>query len=189
MGKKGEETKQHIRKAAYSLFAEKGFKAVTMKDICEKAELSRGGLYRHYPGTEEIFAEIINEFMQKQEDEFADRIGNGIPATQILEEVLSRYKDEMNDSQASLSVAIYEYYTAAERENNALLIRYEASKRMWKRLIIYGMERGEFRRVDAEAVYDIIVFSYQGVRMYSKMMPIDEKIPERIVKQIKEMLL
>ncbi|TCL59060.1 TetR family transcriptional regulator [Kineothrix alysoides] len=189
MGKKGEETKQHIRKVAYGLFAEKGFKAVTMKDICEKAELSRGGLYRHYPGTEEIFEEIINEFMQKQEDEFADRIENGVPATRILEEVLSRYKSEMKDSGTSLSVAIYEYYTAEKRENNALLMRYGASKRMWQRLIAYGMERGEFRRVDAEAVYDVIVFSYQGVRMYSKMMPIDENIPERIVKQIKEMLL
>ena len=41
--------------------AEKGFKDVTMSDICEKSQLSRGGLYRHYSSTSEIFREIISE--------------------------------------------------------------------------------------------------------------------------------
>ena len=64
MGKKGAKTKE-----AYRLFAEKGFKAVTMTDICEKTGLSRGGLYRYYSGTEEIFSEILSE-----EYVIADRI-------------------------------------------------------------------------------------------------------------------
>lgn len=46
MGLKGELTKQDIREKAYQLFAQKGFKEVTMKDICELTGLSRGGLCR-----------------------------------------------------------------------------------------------------------------------------------------------
>ena len=61
MGVKGEKTKELIRQEAYRLFAEKGFKEVTMKDICVRTGLSRGGLYRHYSGTTEIFAEILSE--------------------------------------------------------------------------------------------------------------------------------
>lgn len=52
MGKKGNETKQHIKEQAKILFANKGFKEVTMKDICEATSLSRGGLYRHYDSTD-----------------------------------------------------------------------------------------------------------------------------------------
>lgn len=189
MGKKGEETKELIRRKAYDLFAEKGFKAVTMKDVCEAAELSRGGLYRHYPGTEELFEEILGELEKRQKDEFADKIEKDLPAAQILDEVLERYKNEMNDSGMSLSIAIYEYYSSRQQENNALRERYNVSKKMWKNLIAYGMERGEFRQVDAEGVYDVIAFAYQGVRMYSKMMPIEEEIPDRIIKQVKELLL
>lgn len=37
---KGEKTKQDIREKAYQLFVEKGFKEVTMKDICELTGLS-----------------------------------------------------------------------------------------------------------------------------------------------------
>ncbi len=40
MGKKGEETKRLIREKAISLFAQKGFKNVTMKDICCETGLS-----------------------------------------------------------------------------------------------------------------------------------------------------
>ena len=61
MGRKGTETKEAIRRQAYQLFAEKGFKAVTMTDICEKTGLSRGGLYRYYSGTGQIFSEILSE--------------------------------------------------------------------------------------------------------------------------------
>lgn len=48
MSNKGEETKKMIKEKACSLFARKGFKNVTMKDICIETGLSRGGLYRHY---------------------------------------------------------------------------------------------------------------------------------------------
>lgn len=44
MGNKGEQTKRLICSAAYELFAQKGFREVTMKDICERTMLSRGGL-------------------------------------------------------------------------------------------------------------------------------------------------
>lgn len=38
MGSKGTKTKEKILQEAYLLFAEKGFKAVTMTDICEKKD-------------------------------------------------------------------------------------------------------------------------------------------------------
>ena len=43
MGQKAESTKELIRREAYRLFADKGFQAVTMADICRQTGLSRGG--------------------------------------------------------------------------------------------------------------------------------------------------
>ena len=97
MSLKGDKTKQDIREKAYQLFAEKGFKDVTMKDICELTGLSRGGLYRHYESTEQIFLEIVNAFSNKQKSEVFTKIEQRIPATTILEELLSRYASEMID--------------------------------------------------------------------------------------------
>ena len=191
MGSKGEKTKQYICKEAYQLFTERGYKNVTMKDICEKTGLSRGGLYRHYASTEQIFSEIVDGFIQMQCNEFSEKIAQHIPAVKILDDVLLRYSNEMLDNKNSLSLAIYEFYSNLEisKTENSVIKQYEASKSMWIELINYGMRNKEFKKVDAEAVFDVIVFSYQGIRMYSKLMKIDPTTPKRVILEIKKLLL
>ena len=127
MSLKGEKTKQEIREKACQLFAEKGFKEVTMKNICELTGLSRGGLYRHYESTGQIFLEIVNAFSDRQKKEVLTKIQRRIPATTILEELLSKYASEMIDSETSLSLAIYEFYSnpAISKEDNSVKRQYE----------------------------------------------------------------
>lgn len=189
MGAKGDKTKQFIKQQAKILFADKGYKDVTMKDICDVTGLSRGGLYRHYNSTEQIFSEIISEFLAGQNDLFSESIEKGMPAAEILDEILDRYKSEMSDARNSLSMAIYEYFSSVEKEENVLSGQYIVSYNSWSMLIRYGISRGEFKQVDIKGVFDIILFAYQGVRMYSRLMPVPKETPERIIEQIKLLLL
>lgn len=191
MGIKGEKTKQYIREKAYQLFAEKGFKEVTMKDICELTGLSRGGLYRHYESTEQIFLEIVDAFTDKQKNEVLTKIEQHIPAAAILEELLSKYESEMLDREKSISLAIYEFYSnpAISKEDNSVKKQYEISRSTWVELINYGIDTKEFNRVNPESVFHVIVFAYQGVRMYSRLMKIDQDIPTQITYEIKKLLL
>ena len=46
---KGERTRERILENAADLFAEKGYTAVTMKDVCEATGLSRGAGDRDLP--------------------------------------------------------------------------------------------------------------------------------------------
>ena len=191
MGKKGDETKRFILEKALSLFAEKGFKNVTMKDICMETGLSRGGLYRHYESTHQIFSEIVDTLMSRQDNELSEKMKNKVPAPIILDEILERYKKEMLDSSGSLSIAILEFYSENQSHNNdnKLFKQYLYSKEMWKNFISYGVERGEFKKVDSEEMIDLIIFSYQGVRMFATILPIDEHIPERLISHVKKALL
>lgn len=191
MSLKGEKTKQEIREKAYHLFARKGFKEVTMKDICELTGLSRGGLYRHYESTEQIFLEIVNGFSDRQKNEVFVKIEQHIPAAEILEELLSRYADEMMDCENSISLAIYEFYSNPEisKEENSVKKQYESAKATWMALINYGIGTKEFNPVNLESVFHVMIFAYQGVRMYSKLMKMDHDIPEQITYEIKRLLL
>lgn len=191
MSLKGDKTKQNIREKAYQLFAEKGFKEVTMKDICEQTGLSRGGLYRHYESTEQIFLEIVNAFSDRQKNEVLTKIGQHIPAAAILEELLSRYADEMMDSENSISLAVYEFYSnsAISKKDNSVKKQYEVSKSTWAELISYGIATKEFNCVNPESVFHVLVFAYQGVRMYSRLMKMDNDIPAQIIYEIKRLLL
>lgn len=114
-----------------------------------------------------------------------------IPARQILSDVLIRYEKEMLDQGSSLSVAMYEFFSNPNisKSDNSITHQYLKSKKMWIELIQYGMERKEFKAVNPEAIFDLLVFSYQGVRMYSVMMNIDVNIPKRIIEQIQLLLL
>ncbi|MHB8896863.1 MAG: TetR/AcrR family transcriptional regulator [Candidatus Geothermincolia bacterium] len=54
------ETKQEkILRAAEEVFAEKGFRGATMKDIAEKVNIQTPGLYYHFHNKEEIYNELI----------------------------------------------------------------------------------------------------------------------------------
>lgn len=191
MSTKGDKTKQIICDEAYKLFSKRGYKDITMKDICEQTGLSRARLFRHYKSVEQIFLEIVNDFSTEQKDKVSAKIVDHIPASTILSEILSRYANEMIDSENSLSQAIYEFYSNPEisKTKNSVITQYGILKSTWIDLINYGMVTKEFKKVNPEGVFDIIIFSYQGVRMYSKLMKIDESIPNKIINEIKRLLL
>lgn len=182
MGEKAEKTKEKIRRAAYRLFAEKGFTKVTMTDICEQTGLSRGGVYRYYSGTADIFLEIISE-----EYVIADRMEEHESAVSILEDMLEAIKCEIMDKEMSLSLAIYEY---ANLGNEELFTRInEKAKQRWKSLIVYGMETKEFKEVNPEQISEVILYYYQGLRMWSRVIPFDERIAEHYAETIQQLLL
>ena len=191
MGRKGDMTKVAIRKAALKLFVQKGFKDVTMKDICEATELSRGGLYMHYGNTKQIFADVINEIMSSLENEVSIKLDNGLSATFILDELLERYQSEMLDRNGSLGLAFYEYYSSIPlSDDNAMLKQYYISKDMLCNLIEYGINKGEFKQVNVGAVVDLLLFSYQGVRLLSSIMPLDDdKISIDSMSEIRGMIV
>lgn len=190
MATKGETTRAYIRSVAYDLFAEKGFKEVTMKDIYTNAKLSSGGLYRHYGGTSEVFSDIVNEIMIDLKTSFTEKITKDMPATQILNEFLDSYQAEMLDLNHSLGLAIYEYFSSvAVAGENLLWQQYKASQDALCELLQYGIRTGEFNPVDCKAVVNLLIFSYQGVRMWSKLIPIETEVPVGIINELKNVIL
>ncbi|AIY06281.1 hypothetical protein Plano_2316 [Planococcus sp. PAMC 21323] len=58
---KAQQTKNRISKIALALFNEKGFTNVTVDEIIEKADSSKGAFYNHFKSKHEIFAEKFKE--------------------------------------------------------------------------------------------------------------------------------
>lgn len=178
---KGQKTKELIMEKAYDLFAEKGFKEVTMTDICTQTGLSRGGLYRHYSGTAEIFKEILS-----REITMEDRIREGESAVQILNEMLLLIREEILEKEKSLSLAIYEYASLGNQEFITEIN--ERAKNRWRGLIEYGIRKGEFQPVDIEAAVELILYYYQGLRMWSRVVPFSEETADHYVEIIQKQL-
>ena len=182
MSERGDITRNKIKEAAHKLFSEKGFKLVSMKDICEATGLSRGGLYRHFSGTEEILLSILGA-----RDSINEDIESGETATEILDGYLKAYKEEMIDSEKSLSLAIYEYANLGNE--HIFAAGTDAARKRWNKLIEYGIKTGEFREVKPEQITDVMLFAYQGVRMWSRVIPMSESTAEHVVNTIRQLLV
>ena len=87
----------------------------------------------------------------------------------------------------SLSLAIYEY---ANLGNEALFQKInENAKKRWISLIRYGIETGEFKEADPQQAAECILYYYQGLRMWSRVIPFEELTAENYVKTIRQMLI
>ena len=109
MIRKKDRTRESILDTAYELFARDGFNKITMKDVCEATGMSRGGLYSHFGSTRELFEAILEKINRKDEMNFQKEIEDGIAATVILDRALALMRKEMEHSEDSLSLAMYEY--------------------------------------------------------------------------------
>ena len=183
---KGQQTRDSIVRKSCELFARKGFKQVTMKDICENTGLSRGGLYSHFSSTKEIFETILKNMTQKDQLDFQSEISKGIPAITIMNNALNMLEEEMKDSEASLSEAIYEYSETVA--SNIMAELNEISVKNWSALIRYGIKSGEFNDVDVSEIVSVLLFSYQGIRMWSRIIPVSNKTIHSVAKNIKKQL-
>ena len=187
MPTKRERTRISILNAAYPLFAEKGFKQVTMKDVCEVTGMSRGGLYSHFSGTDELFEALLEHITETDAMDFSSEIEKGTSAVKILEGALRQMENEMKHPEDSLSIAMYEYAETVDADMMDHYNRIAVEK--WTGLIHYGIDRGEFCEVDVREIVNIILYSYQGVRMWSRIIAMKPETFHSIVTFIKKQLI
>ena len=187
MSSKKERTREMIVEVSYGLFTEYGFNKITMKDICEATGLSRGGLYSHFPGTKEIFEAILEKLNQKDEMNFEKEIADHIPAHRILNQALELMEYEMQHPEDSLSLAMYEY---AGSVHNGLMNHFnQIGEKKWTSLIEYGISCGEFNHVPVKEMVDVIMYAYQGIRMWSRIVTMTPDTFKSITEHIRKQLI
>lgn len=187
MASKGEQTREFIIDRSYSLFAQKGFKQVTMKDICEATGMSRGGLYSHFSSTKEIFEALIVSMTENDAGNLYTEMDREVSAVAILKNTLRRMEEEMKHPEDSLSLAVYEYSETVDSDS-MLQINRDGEKK-WASFIRYGIERGEFNDVNVDEIVNILMYSYQGIRMWSRIIPLKTKTIRSITRHIEHQLI
>ncbi len=95
MSEKSEQKKKLILETARKVFMEKGYKLVTMKDIVEACEISRGGLYLYFQSTRELFEEVLRSEQEDADDLFAGNIPKEAAPSDILALLLKEQKKEI----------------------------------------------------------------------------------------------
>ncbi len=177
MGEKSEQKKQFILECAKKVFMEKGYKDVTMKDIVEACEISRGGLYLYYGSTKEIFMDILHMETQESDDVFSESMPEEATATDILMLFLKEQKKELLRKKNSLILAAYEFLFANKlpKKENPLKRQFDEAVYILENLIESGVESGEFYCEDAKDTARNIMYVLEGLKITAKTIGISEE--------------
>lgn len=82
-----ESTKQRILLAAVRMFAERGYAAVSIRDIAAVVNIKPPSIYSHFESKEALFDAIV-EMIEKVYMDFYSRLGETVAEAQSYEEVL-----------------------------------------------------------------------------------------------------
>jgi AcrR family transcriptional regulator len=181
MGDKSAQKKRYILETARKVFVEKGFKKVTMKDIVEACDISRGGLYLYFENTNQIFLEVMKMESEEADDLFSDRITEDATAADILILFLQEQKKELLRKQDTLTQAVYEFYfeTHPEKKDNVLKKQFDSAARVIEKLIEIGVDNDEFYCEDCKEAARNIMFVLEGLKISSQTIGITADTVDR----------
>ena len=181
MGDKSIQKKKYILETARKVFMEKGFKKVTMKDIVEACEISRGGLYLYFESTSQIFLEVLKLESQEADDVFSDSITDEATAADILILFLKEQKKELLRKKNTLTQAIYEFYFENElpKKDNVLKKQFDSAVKIIEKLIEAGVENGEFYCEDCKGTARNIMFVLEGLKISAQTIGITAEVVDR----------
>jgi AcrR family transcriptional regulator len=178
MGEKSVQKRNYILETARKVFVEKGYKNVTMKDIVDACEISRGGLYLYFDSTEQLFLEVLQMETDETDDIFTRNITEEDTAADILTLFLKEQKKELLQKKNSLTVAVYEYFFVHKStdKNNMLRKRFDAGVKVLEKLIETGIESGEFYCEDPKGAATNIMYVLEGMKINAQTCGITEKM-------------
>ena len=190
MGEKSLQKKQYILETARKVFVEKGYKNVTMKDIVEACDISRGGLYLYFGSTEELLLEVLQKDAEEIDDVFSEGITEEDSAADILTLFLKEQKKELLRKKNNLTMAVYEYaFENKEKKDQMMRRQFEAGVRVLEKLIESGIASGEFYCENPKGAANNIMYVLEGMKINSQTMGITEAMVDEQLLYIRAGLL
>ena len=178
MSEKTEQKRQLIVETARGIFAKKGYKDVTMKDIVEACEISRGGLYLYFSSVKEVFEAVLEADEAETDDVFSGGLREDSTIADVLMVFFKAQKKEILGRKEDLTLATYEYHFANELpvEENPGRRKFEEAAEALTQLLEAGMENGEFYEMEARAAANNIMYVLEGLRICAHTIGITEEM-------------
>jgi len=177
MSEKTDQKRQLILDSAAKVFSDKGYKAVTMKDIVEASGISRGGLYLYFPSVEDVFLAVLEMKEKTADNEISGEAFENASGGEILLWFLKSQKKEILKKKDSLMLAKYEYAFSCAEKRRVSFLKKEMDKAVLvlQNILERGTEGGEFACFDPKNEAKDMMYAIEGMKLMSLTTGISEK--------------
>jgi AcrR family transcriptional regulator len=152
------ERRAHLVVLAGELFAEKGFRATTVREIADAAGILSGSLYHHFDSKESIGDEILSGFLNDVLTGYRAAVaGHGDPRAAI-EEIVRSSASTLARHRAALTMLQRDWsYFSGQPRFDYLRKAMREIERIWITQLERGKEAGLFRAdLDAKLTYRLL---------------------------------
>lgn len=144
---KAEKTKQFILETATPLYNEKGISGVTIDDVLLATKLTKGALYGHFNGKDDLSAQVVDYSLDKLSQRIRSAVSKGKSAKAKVWAFMDFYKDPLN---SLIPGGCPVFNTAVETDDNYPALKQKVAKviRVGQQeitaLLQSGIDNGEF---------------------------------------------
>lgn len=166
-----------ILDCAEKVFSQKGFSVVTMKDIIEACNISRGGIYLYFSSTDEIFMEVIKSHHQTYLKKTQHNIDEVKDFQVIVETYFENLKQEMLNIKGSFKLAMVEFFIThkTDTESEFFISAMNGLKAPISEILLLGKKQGKISYDNLSDAADLVFYWQIGLEeiMLSTNVPME----------------
>jgi AcrR family transcriptional regulator len=150
--------RDELLELAATMFAERGLRATTVRDIADSAGILSGSLYHHFSSKEEMVDELLRGFLDWLFDRYQEIVATEPNPLERLKGLFMASFEAIEDRHAQVVI----YQDEAKRLSSQPRFSYvedrnKEQRKMWLDLLNQGVEEGYLRPdIDVDLVYRFI---------------------------------
>ncbi len=166
-------TRERILETAEALFAEQGYDATGVAEICEAAQVTKGGFYHHFPSKQTLFLELLTRWLAILDGQLAAFSAEADSVPEALVDMAGAMGHILAAGTGRLPMFL-EFWSRAARDPEvfqATIAPYRRYREYLAGFISRGIEEGSLQRVDPELAALSIVSMAVGLLLQGLLDP------------------
>jgi AcrR family transcriptional regulator len=157
----GIETKKRIIDAAIAVFSAKGYAKANVREIAKSAGISVGGVYLYFKNKEELYRNLVNNWMRDIESKSETTVARAESAPEALFNFLKMHLENALKHREFILLHIREHgFAFGAREKRKF---FRAQQGLIAKIIQRGILSGEFRKCNPDDMAMMIMGSLRGI--------------------------
>jgi AcrR family transcriptional regulator len=143
---------------AGGLFAQKGFRATTVREIADAAGILSGSLYHHFDSKESIADEILSSFINDVPTDYRTAVSSAGSPRDVLEQIVRSTSRTLTRHRAALAMLQNDWsYFSTQPRFGYLRKALNEIERTWVTQLERGQDSGVFRAdLDPRLTYRLL---------------------------------
>jgi len=154
----GSQRRADVVRLAGELFAQKGFRATTVREIADAAGILSGSLYHHFDSKESIGDEILSRFMNEVLGDYRSAVSTSADPAEVIERIVRSSSHTLTRHRAALTMLQNDWsFFSSQPRFGYLRKDLREIENIWIGQLERGKESGLFRPdLDVNLTYRLV---------------------------------